>query len=190
GGEKGQDWQPGYFRTSINDAWVIDLEAYYVFHELGITKAATINDGDAFTRGLTDAFGQAFTKLGGEIVLDATINKGEANMHPVLQAVANSGAELLFFPLFQPEGGFIVLQAREIAGLQNITLFCGDALLTNSFIDTVGEAGLRMYFTTQAAPQSPANTELRSAYASRYGELPQQLYAQNYDATNLLLCAI
>ncbi|MCP4010911.1 MAG: amino acid ABC transporter substrate-binding protein, partial [Proteobacteria bacterium] len=133
GGEKGQDWQPGYFRTSINDAWVIDLVAYYVFHELGITKAATINDSDAYTQGATNIFGQTFTELGGEIVLDATINKGEANMHPVLQAVVNSGAELIFLPLFQPEGDLIVLQARETAELQNIILLSGTTLLTNDF---------------------------------------------------------
>ncbi len=190
GGEKGQDWQPGYFHTIANGTWMGQAAATVAFRDLGMTKVATINDGDAFTRGFTDAFGQAFTKLGGEIVLDVAINKGETNMHPVLQAVVNSGAELIFVPIFQPEGDFIVLQARETAGLQNITLFNGTTLLTNDFIDTIGEAGLGMYFIAQVVPQSPANTELRSAYMSKYGELPQHIYAQSYDATNLLLHAI
>ncbi len=191
GGEKGQDWQPGYFRTSSNGALMGQAAAMYAFHKLGVTKTATINDGDAYSRGFTNVFGQIFTELGGEIVLDATINKGEANMHPVLQAVANSGAELLFFPVFQPEGELIVLQAKGVAGLENISKLSITALLTNNFIDTVGEAGLGMYFADRATPQTPANAELRSAYASKYGELPQHVtYILGYDATNLLLHAI
>ncbi len=190
-GEKGQDWQPGYFRTSPNGVWMSQAGTAFAFHELGMTKAATINDGDAFTRGFTDAFGQAFTKLGGEIVLDATINKGETNMHPVLQAVANSGAELLFVPVFQPEGDWLVLQAQQVAGLENIVLLSASAFLTDDFIDTVGEAGLGMYFINQAKPQTPIHAELRSDYASKYGELPQHhIYVEWYDAANLLLHAI
>ncbi|MCP4539341.1 MAG: ABC transporter substrate-binding protein [Chloroflexi bacterium] len=191
GGQKGQDWQPGYFRTSSNGVWTIQAAAAFAFHELGVSKTATINDGDAFTRGTTNAFGQTFTKLGGEIVLDATINKGESNMRPVLQAVADSGAELLFFPLFQSEGELVILQAKAIAGLENINLLSNTALLTDDFIANVGETGLGMYFMDRATPQTPADAELRDAYASKYGELPQHvIYVGWYDAANLLLHAI
>ncbi|MCP4539340.1 MAG: ABC transporter substrate-binding protein [Chloroflexi bacterium] len=190
-GEKGSDWQPGYFRTSSNGTWMGQAAATVVSRDLGITLVATINDGDAYTRGLTDAFGQVFTKLGGEIVIDATINKGETNMYPVLQAVAAEEPELIFMPLFQPEGDLIVLQAKEIASLENIALFSDAALLTNDFIDTVGEAGLGMYFIDRAVHQTPIDYELRADYEAKYGELPQNItYMLGYDATNLLLHAI
>ncbi len=67
-----------------------------------------INDGDIYTRGLTDGFSKAFQDLGGNVVLKTSINKGDTQMQPVLTAVLNSQAELLFFPLFQPEGNRIL----------------------------------------------------------------------------------
>ncbi len=75
---------------------------------------ATINDGDIYTLGLTIGFRKASEKQGGKIVLDTSINKGETIMHPVLKAIKNAGAQLLFFPLFQPEGNMILLQADKI----------------------------------------------------------------------------
>ena len=95
GGKPGPDWQPGYFRSTYNDTVRGQAAATFVFRELGLTQVATINDGDAFTQGLTDAFEQKFTGLGGEIVLAATVNKEESNMHPVLEAVALAEAQLV-----------------------------------------------------------------------------------------------
>jgi len=53
GGEQGDDWYPGYFRTMLNDVNRGRIAAVYVYEELGISKVATINDGDAYTSGYT-----------------------------------------------------------------------------------------------------------------------------------------
>jgi len=191
GGEQGADWQPGYLRTSHNEAVVAQAAATFVLQELGVTKAATINDGDAYTRGYTEVFNQAFTDLGGEIVLATAVNKGDTDMYPVLTAVAASGAELLFFPIFQPEADFIVLQAREVAGLENTILMGGGALLTDGFIESVGADGVGMYIAGPAPLESPAFAKLVSAYEARYGESPHTFgFRSDYDATNLLLNAM
>lgn len=107
-GKKGPDWQPGYFSTRYSDMELGRGPAIYAFRELGARKAATINKGDTYTQGLTDVFAYVFTALGGKVVLDAAVNRGDTDMRPVLTAVANSGAQLLFFPIFRPEGDFIV----------------------------------------------------------------------------------
>jgi len=156
GGQQGSDWQPGYFRTSHNDEGEAQTAATFVFQELKVKKAATINDGDAYTRGLTGVFGQVFTELGGQIVLDAAINKGDTDMKPVLEAVVTSGAELVFFPLFEPEGDFITLQAREVEGFEHIILMGADAVLLSTFIKDVGSAGEGMYFVGPATPSGAA----------------------------------
>ncbi len=190
GEERGPNWQPGYFRTTYNDAERGRALATFVFEELGVTRVATVNDGDVFTRGLTDVFAQVFTELGGEIALAATVNKGDTDMHPVLTAVATSGAELVFFSLFQPEADFIVQQASEIAGLENVVLVSAGLVLDN-FIEAIGADGIGMYFTGPAVLESHADDELRSEYELRYGEPPPgDSYAFGYDAANLLLDAI
>jgi len=191
GGERGSDWQPGFLRTVQNDALSGHAAATFAFQVLGVTKAATINDGDPYTRGLTDVFEQVFTELGGEAVLATVVNKGDTNMRPVLTAVARSGAELMFFPVFQPEGDFIVLQAREMEELEDITLMSAEGLYLDAFIEAVGEAGAGLHLITPAALGGPAYEAFVSRYETKYAESPTTPYhAHTYDAANVLLNAI
>jgi branched-chain amino acid transport system substrate-binding protein len=193
GGGPGPDWQPGFFRTAQNDALAGRAAATFAFEKLGVVKAATIDDGDPYTRGLADTFKQAFTELGGEMVLSAAVNKGDTDMQPVLNAVAASGAELVFFPIFRPEGDYIVLQAGEVEGLGNVTLMSAEGLYFDAFIEAVGEAGVGMYFNAPVKPKGPAYDAFVSRYEAKYQESPTTASpydAHSYDAANLLLDAI
>jgi len=192
GGVRGADWQPGFLRTAQNDAQVGRVAATLAFQGLGLTKAATIDDGDPYTRGLSDTFTQVFTELGGEVVLSATVNKGDNDMRPVLTAVAASDVELLFFPVFRMEGDYIVLQARETVELENVTLMSAEGLYVEEFIESVGEAGVGMYFNTPMRPEGPAYDAFVSRYETEYNEPPNSspYLAHTYDAVNLLLHAI
>jgi branched-chain amino acid transport system substrate-binding protein len=192
GGEPGTDWQPGFFRTAQNDAQVGRSAATFAFQELGLTKAATVNDGDPYTQGLTDTFDQVFTALGGEVVLATAVNKGDTDMRPVLSAVAASGAELLFLPVFRMEGDYLVLQIQEVEGLEQVTIMTAEGLYFEPFIQAVGKAGVGMYFTAPLMPQGPAYNAFVSRYEAKYGEPPGNTpyHAHVYDATNLLLNAI
>ena len=191
-GAPGTDWQPGFFRTAQNDALVGRAAATYASQQLGVTKAATINDGDPYTRGLTDTFEEVFTELGGEIVLSTAVNKGDTDMRPVLKAVLASGAELVFFPVFRMEGDYIVLQASDMEGLEDVALMSAEGLYFDSFIEAVGEAGVGMYFNTPARLESPAYDAFFSRYETKYNEPPTftPYDAHAYDAANLLLNAI
>lgn len=187
-GQAGGDWQPGYFRTAPNDANQGRAAATFVFQQLGVRKAATINDGDVYTQGLAEVFGQVFTELGGEIVLATAINKGDTEMKPVLEAVAAAGAELLFFPLFEPESHFIALQAKEVAALAEINLMTGEGSFTPTFVETVGSSGVGVYFVSPATPQSAAYETFVANYQATYQQAPgSPLLGAAYDAANLLL---
>jgi branched-chain amino acid transport system substrate-binding protein len=192
GGGRGSDWQPGFFRTAQNDALVGRAAATFAFQRLGVTEAATINDGDPYTRGLTDTFEQVFTELGGQVVLAAAVNKGDTDMRPVLSAVATSGAELVFLPVFRMEGDYIVLQAREMEGLEHITLMSAEGLYFDAFIEAVGEAGVGMYFNTPARPEGSAHDAFVSRYETKYNEpaTSTPYLAHTYDAVNMLLNAV
>jgi branched-chain amino acid transport system substrate-binding protein len=191
-GEQGPDWRPGFFRTSQNDAMVGRVAATFAYEQLGLTKAATINDGDPYTRGLTDTFKRAYDELGGEVVLATAVNKGDTDMRPVLTAVAASEAELLFFPVFRMEGDYIVLQANEMAELEDVTLMSAEGLYFDVFIESVGESGVGMYFNTPMRPEGPDYDAFVSRYQAKYGEPPETTpyAAHTYDAVNLLLRAI
>lgn len=191
GGKRAPNWQPGYFRTASNEEHSGPAAATYAYTKLGVRRAATINDGDIYTRGLTDGFARTFTALGGSVALDASIDKGDTEMQPVLAAVANSQAELLFFPLFQPEGNHILSQARKNEQFANIVLMSDGALIENSFIAAMGDLARGMYFVGPSPATTPRSFELAKAYLAAFQSLPATSYYQSsFDAAELLFRAI
>lgn len=191
GGKAAPYWYPGYFRTANNEENAGKAAAIFAFQKLGIRRVATINDGDIYTRGLTSGFRQAFEKQGGQIVLDTAINKGETVMQPVLIAVKNAGAQLLFFPLFQPEGNLILLQSRKIPAYETIMMMSDGALIETSFIQDVGASGKGMYFVGPDSPKGPSVDALALEYREKYKSPPgNSYYLSAYDAAGLLFGAI
>jgi branched-chain amino acid transport system substrate-binding protein len=98
---------------------------------------------------------------------------------------------LVFLPLFEPEGNFITLQAKEAQGFEHIILMGADSIFVSTFIKDVGSAGEDMYFVSPATPSGAAYEAFVATYKSAYGEEPLgPFHAQGYDATNVLFEAI
>ncbi len=192
-GKAAPDYHPGYFRTAPNEESSGKAAAIFAYRKLGIRKAATINDQDIYTEGLTNGFIRQFRKLGGDIVLNASINKGETLMQPVLDAVLDSGARLLFFPLFQPEGNLILLQAKNNPRFKDIVMMSDGALIQSSFLDSVKEKAKGMYFIGPAFAHinDESVMALNRKYEKTFALAPVTRYFLSaYDAADLLLNAI
>jgi branched-chain amino acid transport system substrate-binding protein len=187
-GEEGEAHQEGYFRTAHNDEIQGAAAAQFVFEELGIENAATINDGDPYTEGMTTAFGQSYEELGGTVTEATAVGPDDTDMRPVLTEIQASGAELIFFPIFQPAGDFVAKQAREI-GFEGPTLMGADGLLSDTYVTI--PATEDMYFSGPATPEGSAYEEFVSKYEEEYGEPPiQAFHAHSYDATMIMLEAL
>lgn len=117
--QRGEAWSYGYFRTAHNDEFQGRAAAQFSVEDLGVSVAATINDGDPYTQGLTSAYGSSFQEFGGEVGLATAVGKEQEDMRSTLTEVSASGAGILFFPIFEPAGNFIVLQATDV-GLEPI----------------------------------------------------------------------
>lgn len=188
-GTAAPSYQPGYYRTAHNDLIQGKAAAIFAFEQLGITTAAAIHDGDPYTEGLASAFATFFEEAGGTVTLFTSVNKGDTDMRPVLTEVAASGPEMIFFPIFQPEADYIVAQAKEVAGLEDVTLMAADGVLSDTFVTLPDTAG--MYFSGPATPVGGAYDEFVAKYEAAYGEAPiQAFHAHAYDAANILLDAI
>jgi branched-chain amino acid transport system substrate-binding protein len=163
--------------------------AKFVFENLGLTKVATINDGDPYTQGLTTAFAVSFEALGGEIALSTAVGPDDADMRPVLTEISASGAELIFFPIFQPAGDFVAGQAEEVSGLEDTVLMGADGLLSDTYVTLPQTKG--MYFSGPAVPPTAAYSDMVVAYEDRFGEAPiQAFHPHAYDAAMILFEAI
>ena len=192
GGKPAPKWQPGYFRTAPNEEHSGAAAARYAYDTLGVRSAAAIHDGDIYTVGLAEGFKREFERLGGRMVFFSAVDKGDADMGPVLEAVAASRANLLFFPLFQPEGNRVLLAARAAPALSGVQLMSDGSLIDQSFIDAMGDAAKGMYFVGPTPPApSAAVSALQERYRAQYKEQPPTAYYLNaYDAANILLDAI
>lgn len=191
-GKKAPDYHPGYFRTSSNEEKAGKAAAIYAYSHLKIPTAAIINDGDIYTKGLTEGFLMTFEALGGRVVFNSSVSKGDIDMGPILDGVAQSKAQMIFFPLFQPEGNHLLLQARKHPYCKNMVLMSDGALINASFIEKVGKAGIGMYFIGPATPKnSPAATTLAEEYLETFQTEPTvSYYMSGFDAANVLFEAI
>ncbi len=195
-GNANANWQPGYYRTAHNDLFQGRAVAVFAFEELGVTKAAAIHDGDPYTDGLATAFANAFEELGGEITIYTAVAATDTDMVPVLTEVAATSPELVFFPIFQPAGDFIIQQSKDVAGFENVIMFAADGLIGDEFLglpETEGMyfSGPDLRFGGNKGFTGVAYDDLVARYTEEFGEAPPQVFhAHAYDATMMLLNAI
>ena len=196
-GNPGENRHVGYYRTAHNDLFQGRVMAEFVYNELGLVTAAAIHDGDPYTRGLAEAFADAFEVLGGTITGFTGVNKDDTDMVPVLLELATGGPEALFFPVFQPVGDHIADQVPTVDGFEDTQMFSADGLLTAEYLSLPQSVG--MYFSGPDTRyggnvnQSTGKTaeDFLAAYQAAYEELPtSSFWAHAYDATTLLLDAI
>lgn len=188
-------WNPGYYRTAHNDLFQGALAARFAFEVLGATTAAAIHDGDPYTEGLASAFSSSFQELGGTVPVFTAVNKGDTDMVPVLTEVAAGDPDVIYFPIFQPEGDFIIQQIGGVAGLEDVTLFGADGLFVADFLALPESEG--MYFSgpdlqfTNAGFTGVSYSDLKARYEAEFGEAPlAAFHAHTYDATMMALNAI
>jgi branched-chain amino acid transport system substrate-binding protein len=188
-GKEGEAHQEGYFRTAHNDEIQGAAAATYAYDKLKVTKAASIHDGDPYTEGLADSFNRAFEDIGGNITKATAISKGDTDMRPVLTEVEASGAELVYFPIFQPEADFIIKQSREI-GFQPTSMMAADGVLSDTYVEKV-PATEGMYFSGPGTPTGQEYKDFVAKYEEKFGEGPiQAFHAHAYDATMILFEAL
>ncbi|MDG2212182.1 MAG: BMP family ABC transporter substrate-binding protein [Acidimicrobiales bacterium] len=196
-GTAGDAYHAGYYRTAHNDLYQGAAAANFALEVLGVTSAAAIHDGDPYTEGLAQAFADAFEAGGGTITVFTAVNKGDTDMVPVLTEIAASGPEMLFFPIFQPEGDFIIQQAGSVAGMGGITMMAADGLLNSDYLALAESEN--MYFSgpdTRYGDNANQSTgelaaDVLADYEAEYGEVPAApFWAHSYDAAVLLMDAI
>ncbi len=195
-GTAGKDWKPGYYRTAHNDSFQGAAVAEFVYDQLGLRSIATIHDGSVYAEGLVAAFEGFFTEFGGSIALSTAVNIDQTDMSGVLAEVVASGADGLFYPIFMPEGGFIAVQSKGVAGFDAITMIGADGILTDNFLEIPETkdtylSGPNMDYAGNVSVTGTDADAFLARYETEFGEAPAAVFwAHSYDATVMLLAAI
>jgi len=184
------DHHPGYFRTAHNDLFQGRIAAEYAFNELGFTKAATVHDGSPYAQSLQQVFADVFTELGGTITAQEAVNVGDTDFKPVLTTIASGAPEIIYFPIFEPEGDLMASQKCEVSGLEDVALMGADGLFTSSFPTTSGSCAVGMYLSSPYV-SGDAMAGFLDKYNTAFGSGPASGFAPHaYDAINMFFAAI
>jgi branched-chain amino acid transport system substrate-binding protein len=191
--KRGPDYD-GYLRTAHNDLVQGAVGATFVRTVLKFSKVATVHDGSPYAEGLANAFAASFKKQGDTITAQEAVNVGDTDMRPVLTKIAATKPELLYFPIFVAEGGFIARQAKEVVGLEKVTLMGADGLFDPNFLKAAGSAAVGMYQSspdTRTEVLGSAYTVFLQKYQKKSGGAPLSVFhAHAYDAANVIFAAI
>lgn len=149
-------------------------------------KVAIIYDkSNDYSNGLKNSFVETAAKNGLSVVAEeAFTDQSNTDFSVQLQAVKDSGADLLFLPVYAQEAAYIITQADK-AGL-DVTFFGCDGL--DGILEKIGEDNLPltegvMLLTPFAADSSTEPTaSFTAAYKEKYNATPDQFAADAYDA--------
>lgn len=188
--EAGGSHLPGYFRTSHNGLMEGMRNAEFAMDVLDAAAIATVHDGDPYTEGLARVVADTFAALGGDVVFEGAVNKGDTDMASILTEIAVRQPDVIYLPLFEPEVNFFAAQMQHITGLEDVDIIGGGAAFVAGFPENTGEAAIGVYVSGPKVSGADYD-DLLAAWDDEFGGTPPSGYhAHAYDATNILLEAV
>jgi len=187
--------QPFYARTAHNDKIQGAAMAQFVCEVLGLTTAATIDDGSAYADQLAAVFAEEFpAQCDGTITAEEAVSVGDTDFSGVLGNIAADSPEFLYFPIFVAEGALITQQAKDTAGLEDTILGGADGYFSPDWLAAAGADAEGHYLSGPDLGFSGDfyEAEFLPAYYEISGEdqTISVFHAHAYDAYNLLAEAI
>ena len=182
------------FRVCFSDPNQGIASAQYISeHNLAKKVAVIYNSSDVYSQGIYEKFTKEAASRGIEITTAEAFTKDSATDFNVqLQKIKQSGAELVFLPIYYQEAALILTQAKTL-GLDTKFFGC-DGLdgLTSQLGDNASIANGVMLLTPFAADAKDEKTvKFVEAYKAKFNdETPIQFAADAYDAVYVIKTAM
>ncbi len=179
-------------RVAFTDAAQGKFAAEYLFNKLGITKLATMHDGQSYGQGLAEVVANSFKELGGEVVATEAITPGETDYSAPLSAIAAKSPQAVYYGGYVQEAVVLVNQWKQ-SGLEGVIFFGCDGTYGEDFINRSGANGEGAYAVALVPAASDAVTAFNSSYLSQFGSAAGALspFTWNaYDSAAVLAAAV
>ncbi len=181
------------FRVCFTDPGQGMIAADYIADANLGKKIGVIYDSSIdYSTGILEGFKKQATARGLEIVSEQSFTSDNATDFSVqIEKIKQSGAELLFLPIYYQEASLILQQAE---GKLDIPVFGGDGL--DGLIDQLGDKvalAQDVYVMTPYASTSPEakSVAFTNAYTAKFeGVTPIQFAADGYDAVYIIKAAL
>jgi branched-chain amino acid transport system substrate-binding protein len=180
------------FRVCFNDPQQGTASADYIADNALATKVAVFYQSDIdYSVGLYETFKTQCEARNIEITEVQTFTLGtNTDFSTQIAAIRDSGAELVFLPIYAAEASTFLTQAS--GKLDGVTFFGCDGLdgILNKVSDPALAEGVMM-LTPFAADSTAANVQsFVAAYQAAYGAAPDQFAADGYDAVYAVKAAL
>lgn len=182
------------FRICFSDPEQGTKSAQYIAENGIASKVAVIyNSSDVYSQGIYETFAAEAQERELEIVAAEAFTKDSATDFSVqLQKIKDSGAELIFLPIYYQEAALILTQANKL-GIDAKFFGCDglDGVIDQLGADVALADGV-MLLTPFAADASDEKTvAFTTAYKAAYNdEIPNQFAADAYDAVYTVKAAM
>jgi len=159
------------FRTCFIDPFQGTVAAQFAATQLKAKKAAILYDvGSDYSSWLGKYFSEAFTKTGGQIVVNEAFRSGELDYRGILGKVKEQNPDVLFIPTMQKEAALAMKQARDL-GIK-ATFLGGDGWGSPDLITLGGSAVEGAYFVNLASLDDPDIQGFIKEYKAKYNADP------------------
>ncbi len=173
------------FQVCFTDPGQGAASAQYIVENKLASKVAVIyNNGLDYSTGIYQTFSEKANELGLEIVSVTTFSSDDnADFSVQLTEAKNSGAELVFLPIYYTPASMILKQAK---GMDFAPIFFGvdgmDGILAIEGFDTSLAEGVYLLTAFSADAEDEKTQSFVKKYVELYGEIPNQFAADAYDA--------
>ncbi len=174
------------FRLCFSDPAQGTKSAEYIGLNKLATKVAIIYDSsDPYSTGICESFKAEAVNQGIEVVAtEAFTADSKTDFKVQLQKAKDSGADMLFLPIYYQEASLILMQANDMGFAPKIFGCDGlDGLLTVENFNADLAEGVMLLTPFAADAEDEATKKFVAAYAEKYNnEVPIQFAADAYDA--------
>ena len=184
---------PNAFRVCFSDPNQGAASAQYIGENKIASKVAVIYDSsDVYSSGIYQTFATESENQGIEIVeAQAFTADNKTDFTVQLQKAKDSGAELVFLPIYYTEASLILTQAAKM-NYNPIFFGCDglDGILAVEGFDTALAEGVMLLTPFAADAEDDMTQNFVKKYQEKFGEIPNQFAADAYDGIYAMAKAI
>lgn len=165
---------------------------YIAEHELATKVAIIYDSSDIYSSGIYEKFVSEAKNQGLDIVETQSFTKDNKTDFSVqVQACKDSGADLLFLPIYYTEASLIITEADKV-GFDATVFSCDglDGILSVEGFDKSLAEGAMLLTPFSADATDDKTVNFVKTYKEKYNEIPNQFAADAYDAMYIIKAAI
>jgi branched-chain amino acid transport system substrate-binding protein len=186
--------RPYVFRACILDPVQATSAVAFLKTQYSAVKnvAVLYNIEDEYSKGLAEFFQENWLKEpGNSVVAFESFGQKDQDFSTQLTRIVNSGAEMLYLPVYYNHVSLVVPQAKDL-GWGDKPIFGSDSWGSADLWSLSKGAVKGCFFTTHyaAAGATGATKAFIDQYQAAYGYIPDDVAALSYDSARIILQAI